>query len=187
MLNSTLYSAIYILAYLLITSGLIREEYIHFIDRQPFQQAKAWAPVVGQIGEFATAPVAVPDGRLHTHEEYKVRVRYKYAVAGVSYFGQQDKFFDYQNQLGLIPPAQWGEPSFVTYTKETELKMAAEFAEGSEHVVRYDPQHPSRSFIDIKVAPDSADDWKRKMIIGGALGLGIVVRWVVKSYILFRL
>lgn len=181
LLNPVVYGFIWGLLYLLLTSAFIREEFLHFVDRQPIEQAKKWVPVAAQVGEFSIAPVYVSDGKIHGHEEYKVRVRYKYVVDGVSHFAQQDKFLDYPHKQGQLPPAEWGTPSFLTYSKTTEEKMASDYAEGSQHVVRYDPANPNMALIDFKVAPDDAGDWQRRMELLGLLILGVAIWWVVSS------
>jgi hypothetical protein len=181
LLNPVVYAFIWAFVFLLLTSAFIREEYIHFVDRQPMEQAKTWAPAVAQVGEFSVAPVYVSDGKMHGHEEYKVRVRYKYVVDGISHFAQQDKFLDYPHKLGALSRTEWGTPSFLIYSKATEEQMARDFAEGSQHVVRYDPRNPSVALIDFKVEPDGAGDWQRRMGILGALVLGLAICWVVSS------
>ena len=142
---------------------MIRGEYADFADRQLVRQAKKWTPVSAQVVDFSRAAKWIRDGKVSSHQEYEVLVRYQYKVAGISHLSQQDKFLDYEHQQREFSIAVWNCSHTVSYRKSVEERIESDYAISSEHVAKYDPANPANSCLDPNDGPVTAEALARRI------------------------
>jgi hypothetical protein len=157
----------------------LQEEYFRFTTRQAIAAAEMWPTEIATIEKVTPTTVYLRDGRYAHHNEYKLRVEYKYSVKGAQQYAVQENFLEYPHRFGGF--AFGNQKPALSYKIEDEKAIEQEYTVGTHHTVRYDPEHPGNSFVDTKIQPEGPQDQQRRSILIGSAIFCFLIFAIVSS------